>query len=84
MFGTLATHAGVMLCMQPRASGGADRRSCEGLDLVADEVRGCHAYNERTKTITTPKTDVGIRNVTIPAALLPLLERAFRARRARR
>jgi integrase len=48
------------------------------LDLVAGEVRICRAYDERTKTVTTPKTDEGIRTVTIPTTLMPLLERIAR------
>jgi integrase len=48
------------------------------LDLVAGEVRIARAYDERTKSVTTPKTDEGIRTVTIPATLLPLLERIAR------
>lgn len=52
------------------------------LDLVAGEVRICRAFDERTKTVTTPKTDEGIRTVTIPPTLLPLLERIARGRTA--
>jgi integrase len=45
------------------------------LDLVAGEVRISRAYDERTQTVTTPKTYEGIRTVTIPTTLMPLLER---------
>jgi integrase len=45
------------------------------LDLVAGEVRIARAYDERKKVVTTPKTEEGIRTVTIPATLMPLLER---------
>ena len=44
------------------------------LDLDAGEVRICRAFDERTKKVTTPKTDEGIRTVTAPATLLPLLK----------
>ena len=37
------------------------------LDLVAGEVRIARAYDERTKTVTTPKTEEGIRTVSIRA-----------------
>ena len=50
------------------------------LDLAAGEVRICRAYDERTKTVTTPKTDEGIRTVTIPPTLVPLLARIARER----
>lgn len=52
------------------------------LDLVAGEVRISRAYDERTKSVTTPKTDMGIRTVTIPPTLMPLLERIARERGA--
>jgi hypothetical protein len=51
-------------------------------DLVAGEVRISRAYDERTKSVTTPKTDEGIRTVTIPSAPLALLERIARERNA--
>lgn len=54
----------------------------QDIDLIAGEVRISRAYDERTKTITTPKTEEGIRTVTVPAALLPLLERIARERDA--
>jgi hypothetical protein len=40
----------------------------------------CRAFDERTKTVTTPKTDEGIRAVTVPATLLPLLQRIAQGR----
>jgi integrase len=48
------------------------------LDLAAGEVRISRAYDERKKTVKVPKTDDGIRTVTIPATLVPLLERIAR------
>lgn len=48
------------------------------LDLVAGEVRIRRAYDEREKVVKMPKTDEGIRTVTIPPTLLPLLERIAR------
>lgn len=45
------------------------------LNLAHGEVRIARAYDERTKTVTTPKTDEGIRTVTVPGTLMPLLER---------
>ncbi len=51
----------------------------EHLDLVAGEVRISAAWNARKKKTTTPKTDEGIRTVTIPPSLMPLLERIARA-----
>jgi hypothetical protein len=50
---------------------------------LSGEARITRAYDERTKTVTTPKTDMGrIRTVTIPATPLPLLERLARERGA--
>lgn len=48
------------------------------LDLDVGEVRIARAFDERTKTVKTPKTEEGIRTVSIPATLMPLL--AFVAR----
>ncbi len=48
--------------------------------LADGEVRISRAFNERTKTITTPKTDEGIRTVSVPPTLMPLLERIARER----
>lgn len=45
------------------------------LDLESGEVAIRRAYDERTKSVKVPKTDEGIRSVTIPPALLPLLKR---------
>lgn len=48
------------------------------LDLASGEVRISRAYDERKQTVKAPKTLEGIRTVTIPATLLPLLERIAR------
>jgi integrase len=48
------------------------------LDLVAGEVRICRAFDERKKVVKAPKTQEGIRTVTIPLPLMPLLERIAR------
>lgn len=48
------------------------------LDFASGEVRINRAFDERSKTVTTPKTNEGIRTVTIPATLVPLLERIAR------
>lgn len=45
------------------------------LDLASGEVRISRAYDERKKMVKAPKTEEGIRHVTIPTTLLPLLER---------
>jgi integrase len=50
------------------------------LDLDAGEVQIRRAYDERAKKVKGPKTDEGIRTVTVPAALLPLLQRIERER----
>jgi integrase len=50
------------------------------LDLAHGEVRISRAFDERTKTVTTPKTEEGIRTVTAPATLLPLLKRIAEGR----
>ena len=52
------------------------------LDLSAGEVRITRADDEREKVVKTPKTGKGIRTVTIPATLMPLLERIARERTA--
>lgn len=51
------------------------------IDLEAEEVRVERAYDERTKTVSTPKTESGIRTVTVPTALVPLLDRIVAAKR---
>lgn len=48
------------------------------LDLASGEVRICRAFDERKQVVKAPKTDEGIRHVTIPATLMPLLERIAR------
>ena len=48
------------------------------LDLASGEVRICRAFDERKRVVKAPKTDEGIRTVTIPPTLLPLLERIAR------
>ena len=45
------------------------------LVLTEGEVRICRAFDERAGEVTTPKTNEGIRTVSIPATLMPLLER---------
>ena len=45
------------------------------LDLDADEVHITRAWDEDAKEVKKPKTNEGIRHVTIPASLKPLLER---------
>lgn len=50
------------------------------IDIEIGEVEIRRAYDERSKEVTTPKTDEGIRHVTIPAALIPLLERISKER----
>ncbi len=52
------------------------------LAVLAGEVRIHRAYNKLAKTVKTPKTDEGIRTVTIPPTLMPLLERIARERGA--
>ncbi len=48
------------------------------LDLETGEVRISRAFDEREKVVKAPKTDEGIRHVSIPPALLPLLARMHR------
>jgi integrase len=48
------------------------------LDLASGDVRICRAFDERKRVVKTPKTDEGIRTVTIPTTLMPLLERIAR------
>jgi integrase len=48
------------------------------LDLAAGEVRISRAFDERNQAVKVPKTDEGIRHVTIPSTLMPLLERIAR------
>ena len=50
------------------------------LDLDAGEVHITRAWDENAKEVKPPKTAEGIRPVTIPAALRPLLERIKRER----
>lgn len=45
------------------------------VDLDTGEVRICRAFDEREKVVKVPKTDEGIRVVSVPPALAPLLER---------
>ncbi len=45
------------------------------LDLGVGEVRIARAFDEREKVVKAPKTEEGIRTVTIPATLVPLLKR---------
>ncbi len=52
------------------------------LDFEAGEVRVHRAYKEGSKSVGQTKTDEGIRTVTIPAWLLPLLERIAKERKA--
>lgn len=52
------------------------------VDLSVGEVRIARAYDEREKTVKVPKTDEGIRTVTIPPTLLPLLKRMVDEREA--
>ena len=52
------------------------------LDLASGEVRICRAYDERKKRVKAPKTEEGVRTVTIPATLAPLLERVATERDA--
>ena len=48
------------------------------LDLASGEVRICRAFDERNGVVKAPKTDEGIRTVTIPPTLMPLFERIAR------
>lgn len=52
------------------------------LDLVAGEVRISRAYDKRNREVKAPKTEEGIRTVSIPTTLAPLLERIARERHA--
>jgi integrase len=52
------------------------------LDLASVEVRITRAYDERKKVVKSPKTEEGIRTVTIPVTLMPLLERIARGGKA--
>lgn len=45
------------------------------LDLAHSEVRISRAYDERERKVVLPKTVAGIRTVSIPRTLAPLLER---------
>ena len=50
------------------------------LDLDAGEAKIRRAYDEREKVVKPPKTEEGIRHITIPTTLLPLLRRIERER----
>ncbi len=52
------------------------------INIPHGEVRIARAFDERTRSVTTPKTDEGIRTVSIPKPLLPLLERIASGRAA--
>lgn len=52
------------------------------LVLTSGEARIERAYDEESKTITTPKSNEGVRTVTIPTTLMPLLERIAKERKA--
>ena len=51
------------------------------LDFEAGEVRIERAYDENTGKVGSTKTDEGVRTVTIPTWLLPLLQRIASERR---
>jgi integrase len=50
------------------------------LDLAVGEVHVRRAWDIREKRVKVPKTAEGVRHVTVPATLLPLLERLAGAR----
>lgn len=50
------------------------------VDLQARIVHVSKAWDERTSTVKSPKTGCGVRDVPIPGALVPLLERMRRGR----
>lgn len=52
------------------------------LDLEGGEVRVDRAYNERKKNVKAPKSAMGIRTISIPPTLLPLLQRIALERKA--